>query len=175
MLVLVPSTYSPSVVQSTRFLVEKYLMWIISLGPSQNHVSMLMTINPTIIFVVGHTILDDKLMWILQMYLLIYVWNRLMSFGLYNIPWFVEKQPWLVVDAYLQEVVFENNPSDHETWSIRYHVGIHVDFTSILHSQTPLVPQGQCEANWDWLRFFHQWKCLKCNGHGLSISCVKWP
>ena len=21
---------------------------------------------------------------------------------------------------------------------------------------------------------FHQWECLKCNGHGLSVSCVKW-
>jgi hypothetical protein len=36
--------------------------------------------------------------------------------------------------AYLQEVVFENNPSDHETWSIWCHVGFRVDFTSILHS-----------------------------------------
>ena len=23
--------------------------------------------------------------------------------------------------------------------------------------------------------FFHQWECLKRNGHGLSVSCVKWP
>ena len=44
--------------------------------------------------------------------------------------------------AYLQEVVFENSPSDHETWSIYYHVGIYVDFTSILHSHTPLLPQA---------------------------------
>ena len=22
---------------------------------------------------------------------------------------------------------------------------------------------------------FHQWECLKCNGHGLRVSCVKWP
>ena len=21
---------------------------------------------------------------------------------------------------------------------------------------------------------FHQWECLKCNGHGPSVSCVKW-
>jgi hypothetical protein len=27
----------------------------------------------------------------------------------------------------------------------------------------------------DRLRLFHQWECLKCNGHGLSVSCVKWP
>jgi hypothetical protein len=43
--------------------------------------------------------------------------------------------------AYLQEVVFENSPSDFEIWSICCHVGIHIDFTSILHSHTPLVPQ----------------------------------
>ena len=29
---------------------------------------------------------------------------------------------------------FENNPSDHKTWSIWCHVGIHVVVTSILHS-----------------------------------------
>ena len=38
--------------------------------------------------------------------------------------------------------VWNNNPSEHETWFIRCHVGIHVDFTSILHSHTPLVPQA---------------------------------
>ena len=27
----------------------------------------------------------------------------------------------------------------------------------------------------DRLRFFHQLECLKCNGHGLSVSCVEWP
>jgi hypothetical protein len=48
----------------------------------------------------------------------------------------------VLCQAYLQEVIFEYNPSDHETWSIRYHVGIHVDSTSILHSLTPLVPQA---------------------------------
>ena len=26
----------------------------------------------------------------------------------------------------------------------------------------------------DRLRLFHQRECLKCNGHGLSVSCVKW-
>jgi hypothetical protein len=44
--------------------------------------------------------------------------------------------------AYLQHVVFEKSPSDHETWSIGCHVGTHVDFTFILHSLTPIVPQG---------------------------------
>ena len=80
----------------------------------------------------------------------------------------------VLCQAYLQEVVFEMSPSDHKTCSIRCHLGILVGFTSILHSLTPLVPQAQCEANLDRLRLFHQWECLKCNGHWLSISCVKW-
>ena len=39
-------------------------------------------------------------------------------------------------------MVFESNPSNQETWSIWWHVGIHVDFTSILHSHTPLGPSS---------------------------------
>ena len=73
---------------------------------------------------------------------------------------------------------FENSPRDHETWSTRCHVRIHPDdFTSILHSHTPLVPQKRSmkQRNLDRLRLFHQWECLKCNGHGPSVSCVKWP
>ena len=32
------------------------------------------------------------------------------------------------------------------------------------------------EVNLDRLHcLFHQWECLKFNGHGLSVSCVKWP
>jgi hypothetical protein len=96
---------------------------------------------------------------------------------------FVSKQPTPYQNScwvkeylyYLQDVVFENNPSDHETWSIECHVEIHVDYTSILHSHTPLVPQAECEANLDRPRLFHQWECLKCNGHRPSVSCVKWP
>ena len=61
-------------------------------------------------------------------------------------------------------MVLENSPSDHETWSIWCHIGIHVDFTSILPSHTPLVPQALCEANLDLLRLFHQWECYD---HGL--------
>ena len=75
----------------------------------------------------------------------------------------------------LQEVVFENSPSHHETRSIQCHVALHVDFTSILHSHTLLVLQAQCEAsNLDWLRVIQGWECLKCNGHGLSTLCVEW-
>ena len=52
---------------------------------------------------------------------------------------------------------------------------MHVDFTSILHSHTLLVPWAYCEVNMVQFRLFHQWKCLKCNGNGHSVSCVKWP
>ena len=66
-------------------------------------------------------------------------------------------------------------PCDHETRSIWCHVGVHVDFTSILYSHISLVPQAQCEANLDQFDLFHQWECLKCNGHMPSVLCVKWP
>ena len=42
----------------------------------------------------------------------------------------------VLCQAFLQELVLKNNPSDHETWSIRCHVWVHVDVTSILHSLT---------------------------------------
>ena len=81
-------------------------------------------------------------------------------------------------EAYLQKVVYENNPSDHETWPIRCHVRIHINFTPILHSHTHSV--GPSSGVW-WCELgptppFHQWECLKCNnGQGLSASYVKWP
>ena len=37
-------------------------------------------------------------------------------------------------------------------------LGIHVDFTSILHSHTPLVPQVLCEMNLDRLRLFRHFR-----------------
>ena len=49
------------------------------------------------------------------------------------------------------------------------------DFTSILHSHTSLVPQAQCGVKLSRLCLFHQGECLKCDGHGLLVSCVKWP
>jgi hypothetical protein len=60
------------------------------------------------------------------------------------------------------------------------HDPFHVMWTlhPILHSHTPFVPHAQCEANLDWLDFFHRRGCLKMlssNGHVSSISCVKWP
>ena len=39
---------------------------------------------------------------------------------------------------------------------------------------TPLVPQGECAANLDQLRLFHQWESWKCIGRGSSVSCTKW-
>ena len=54
-----------------------------------------------------------------------------------GVPW----SPGFVLGL-TQEVVFGNSPSDHETWSVQCRVGIRVDFTSILHSHTPLVPKA---------------------------------
>ena len=51
--------------------------------------------------------------------------------------------------------------------------GIHVDFTSILHSHTPLVPEHSVKRTWTGSTFSTKW--LKCDGHGLSVLCVKWP
>jgi hypothetical protein len=61
-----------------------------------------------------------------------YTWSnrKNQQLWVFRVPW----SP-VLYKTYLQEVVFENKPSDHETWSIRCHVGIHVDFTSILHSR----------------------------------------
>ena len=43
---------------------------------------------------------------------------------------------------------FWASPSDHETRSIWYHVEIHVDFTSILHSHTPSIPKRSVKQTW---------------------------
>ena len=46
----------------------------------------------------------------------------------------------------------------------------------IHHASTCFVsPSSVSEANLDRLRLFHQRECLKYNGHGLLVSCVKWP
>ena len=83
----------------------------------------------------------------------------------------------VLCEAHLQEVILENSQSDRETWSIRCHVRIHVDFTSILHSHTPSVPQAECEvANLDRLRLLHQWEGFKCTwSRALSLMCEVAP
>ena len=60
--------------------------------------------------------------------------QRLWAFG---VPWF----PNILFKNLLYKGGFEKRLTGHETWSILCHVGIHVDFTSILHSHTLLVPQ----------------------------------
>ena len=47
---------------------------------------------------------------------------------LYHTLWWNGLCDIIKVRLYLQEVVLENSPSDHETWSIGCHVEIHVDF-----------------------------------------------
>ena len=61
--------------------------------------------------------------------------------------------------------------------AIRCHARIHIGFTSTLAFAYILRGSLKCsvkQANFDHrLRLFHQWECLKCIGHGLSVSCVK--
>ena len=54
-------------------------------------------------------------------------------------------------------------------WKKSWRLYVHFVFTY------SMVPQAWCEAKLDWLRLSHQWECLKCHGHGPSVSCVKWP
>ena len=56
----------------------------------------------------------------------------------FGVPW----SPHFCIRAISKKWVFKKSPSDHETWSIRCLVGNHANFTSILHSHTPLVPQA---------------------------------
>ena len=71
---------------------------------------------------------------------------------------------------------FENSPSDHETWSIRCHVGIHVDF-HIHRAFTHCV--GPSSVVWSELRPalpFPPMRVLEVQWRrGLSVSCVKSP
>jgi hypothetical protein len=63
----------------------------------------------------------------------------------FGVPW----SPDFVLGLPPQEVVLGNSPSNHETWSIQCHVGIHVDFTSILHSHNIWGTDGVSECKMD--------------------------
>jgi hypothetical protein len=64
-------------------------------------------------------------------------------------------------------MIFKINLNDHETWSTGYHVGIHVDFTSILQSHISSVGPSK---TWTGSAF-----STNESVHGLSVLCVKWP
>ena len=75
--------------------------------------------------------------------------------------------------AYLQEVVFENNPKDHETWSIRCHAGIHVDFTSIFPSILRWSLKRNVKQTWTNSTFSSNesaWNAMVT----CLVSCGKW-
>ena len=55
---------------------------------------------------------------------------------------------------------FLRSPSAYEAWSIWCHVGIHVDFTSILHFLAPLVSQSVEWTDIGFLCLFYQWEFL---------------
>ena len=63
---------------------------------------------------------------------------------------------------------------NHETLLIVCHVRIHVDFSSMMISLG--LYAFAFGVNWTWtsLRLFYQWEVLEWNGHGPSVSCVKW-
>ena len=83
---------------------------------------------------------------------------------------------WFCVRPTSKRRFLKNSPSDHDTWPIRYRVGIHVVSTPTSRSHTPSVPRAECEVvKLDGLRRFHQWECLEWDGHGPLVSCVKWP
>ena len=35
--------------------------------------------------------------------------------------------------------------------------------------------KNSVKQTWTSFAFFHQLVCLKCNGHGLLVWCVRWP
>ena len=62
-------------------------------------------------------------------------------------------------------MVFENSPSDRETWSNRCHVGIQVDFISMLHSLLPMRPLlvlmvGRLYWGLQMTSSFSIWSCI---------------
>ena len=59
--------------------------------------------------------------------------------------------------------------------SIVFHVGLHVDFSSMKSALGLQAITFVCEVNLDSLFPFDQWEHLDCNGHGLSVLCVKRP
>ena len=73
--------------------------------------------------------------------------------------------------VYLQEVVFENSPSDHETWSIRCYIENHVHFTSIHLAFTYAV--GPSSVVGSKLGPAPPFPLMRVLGHGLSVSWGK--
>ena len=66
-------------------------------------------------------------------------------------------------------------PVDRETLSIVCHVGIHVDFSSMIIASGPWAFTFKCVVNLESLHLFNQWEILECNGQGPTLWCVKWP
>jgi hypothetical protein len=78
-------------------------------------------------------------------------------------------------EAYLQEMTSKSNPNDHETWSIWCHVRLHVDFYIHLEITYSIGPLSVVWSELGSAPPFPQMRDSKCNGHGHSVSCVKWP
>ena len=93
-----------------------------------------------------------------------------------NVPmcwltWFVR----ICVKFYFLGVGLMQIWADHETLHVVCHVGIHVDFSSMIISLDPCTLTFYCGVDLDNLGLFDQWEILECNDHGPSVSCVKCP
>ena len=67
---------------------------------------------------------------------------------------------------------FWNSPSDHETWCIGCHTRIHVVHLAFTYY---VGPSSVMCSELGLALPFPPMRVLEVHGHGLSVSCVKWP
>ena len=63
----------------------------------------------------------------------------------------------------------------HETLSMAWHLITHVDYSIMIISLDLQAFTLSCEEDLDGLHLFDQGEMSERNGHGPSVSCVKWP
>ena len=75
------------------------------------------------------------------------------------------RAPSLVCDVALHRKLLASNTPNIQT-----------SILNLVWDHNSLRRWGSCEvAKLDRPRLFHQWECLKCSRHGLSVSCATWP
>ena len=80
----------------------------------------------------------------------------------------------VLCSAYLQEVVLETPWNMIHLMPCRIPCRLHINLVFTYLLRWSLKRSGEAILD-HRLRLLHQWECSKCNGHGLSVSCVKWP
>ena len=81
----------------------------------------------------------------------------------------------ILCHAYLLEVGMTQKSTDHETLFLICHVGIRVDFSSMIISLPPRPTPSTMKWAWVVLAFFNQQEILELNDHEPSILCMKRP